>query len=234
MAYITPHHIILRRHTDAISNKDLAFLERALQHQLNECAWYYEVPRPGVTVVSPDTMIPTEEAVGIDFVDNDGIAEAVAHHGWNPGAKFPWSLIGVKEAWSWTLAASHEALEMFLNVRLDRWAVAPDGTRWPVEVADPVESYKYEVNVEMFGESRSIALSDYVLPSFWRPESTGPLDFLGLLRAPFSVAPGGYALVEREGQVVELGGSKRHGPDARPRAVTRLSRVRPPEAPWMI
>lgn len=221
-AHPPPAHILLRRHTDAIDDKDLAFLERALTRQLRDCAEAYGLPAPGVSVVTPDTVLPTSEAVGIDFTDNDGLEWAIAHHGWSELAKFPWSLVGVKEAWSWTQAASHEALEMLCNLRLDRWETAPDGLRWPYEICDAVESYSYLVKVEMFGETRDVRLSDYVVPNFWRGGSSYPWDYLGMLEGPFSVAPGGYALVESGGKQVQIGSTRRQ----RPRAGSRVGRIR--------
>lgn len=226
MSYEPPRHILLRRHTAAISDADLAFLQRALFLQLRDAAEYYELPPPGVTLVRTDAEIPTTEAVGIDFVDDDGLGASVAHHGFMKAGNFPWSLVGVKEASQWTTAASHEALEMFLNVRLERWVTAPDGGRWPFEVADMVEGYGYPLQVDLFGKARSVQLSNYVLPSFWRADGKWPYDFLGMLGGPFSVAPGGYALVDVGGRVVEIGSSRRHGPGVRKRARSRVEALR--------
>lgn len=220
--YAPPSHILLRRRTDAIDDKDLAFLERALTRQLRELAEIYDMPPPGVSLVTPGTSLGAE-AVGIDFADQDGVEWAVAHHGWSDAAQLPWSLVGVKEAWSWTQAASHEAIEIFLNMRLDRWVTDPGGLRWPYEAADAVESFAYSVKVEMFGESRDVKLSDYVTPAFWKAEGKYPWDFLGYLDAPFTVAPGGYALVETGGRQVLLGGSTRR---QRPRTASRVGRLR--------
>lgn len=205
MTYVPPAHILLRRHTDAITDGDLGYLEQALQRQLNDCAGFYGLPPPGVTLVAPDTHLPGAEAVAIDFVDNDGLDWAVAHHGWSDAAGFAWALVGVKETWSWQQAASHEALEYFLNLHLDRYALAPDGGLWPLEICDMVESHSYPMHVDRFGKGRTVLLSNYVLPSFWQAESRFPWDYLGLLTGPFTVAEGGYALVEREGVLAPLG-----------------------------
>lgn len=231
MIYEPPKHILLRRHTDAITDADLAFLQSALFRQLRDVAGYYDLRPPGVTLVRPDAEIPSSEAVGIDFVDDDGLGGSVAHHGFMPGANFPWSLVGVREASNWTMAASHEAIEMFLNVRLDRFVTAPDGARWPYEVCDMVEGYGYPVSVELFDQVRDVQLSNYVLPPFWGEPSdllrgAWPYDYLGVLNGPFSVGPGGYALVDVGGTLVELGSSKRHGPDVAKRGRSRVEAIR--------
>ena len=224
MTYEAPKHIILRRRTSAISDGDLVALERALQHQLNDAGQAYGLPPPGVSLATPETHLPGAEAVAIDFVDDDGLEAAIAHHGWNERANFAWCLIGVKEAWSYERAASHEALEYFLNLKLDQYEAGPGGL-WPREICDPVESQGYPMRIEVWGEiRRSVELSNFVLPSFWQSDGRWPYDYLGMLEAPFSLAPGGYAVVEgRDGQRTALGGGARRGSSAKARASSRAA-----------
>jgi len=224
--YQPPRHILLRRHTDAITDRDLAYLERALAEQLREAAAAYGLEPPGVTLVTEDTHLPTDEAVGIDFVDDDGLPDGVAHHGWNQRANFAWSLIGCREAERWTVAASHEALEYLVNLRLDQWVDDPDG-RWPKEICDAVEADSYEITVELFGAKRAIAVSNYVLPAWWSLGMPGPYDRMSRVLVPFGLTFGGYALVERNGVLVDLDrGSTRHGPSAPARATSRVDEIR--------
>lgn len=225
MSYTPPRHILLRRRSEFITDKDLAFLEQALQRQLHDCAFFYGLPAPGVTLVTPDTHLPEGEALNIDFVDDDGEEAATAHHGWAPGARHAWALVGVKESLQWQLCASHEALEAFCNLQLEVYAPAPDGARWPLEVCDPVEALSYPMFIELFGESREVPLSNYVLPSFWLAAGRWPFDYLGMLESPFTLAPGGYAVVERDGRRTGQGGGARHGSSARPRATSRAARL---------
>lgn len=218
-----PDHLILRRHTDAVSDKDLAFFQLALQRQLYHLCKAYKIRPIGVTLVSPDAAIPSNEALGVDLVDSDGLEGSVAHHGFMPGANFAWSLVGVKEDPRWSLSASHEAFEMAINPRLDRYAVGPEDWRWPMEVCDPVEDHGYRVSVSLFGESREVELSNYVLPAFWEQGSRGPWDHMRMLRGPFDIAEGGYALMERNGYLVSVGTSSRR---ARKRATSRVEWLR--------
>ncbi len=220
MSYASPRHILLRRRTEAITDEAVVYFERALQKQLDGCAYFYKLPPCGVTYVSEDTILPSTEAVFIDLVDDDGLEAAVAHHGFNPGANFGWALVGVREVDDWTVAASHEALEYFLNFRLDRWAEAPDGSRWAYEICDPVQDVSYPVAVDLFGTMKVLRLSNYVLPAFWEniePDDlvafglSEPVDYLAKLTAPFTLTPGGYAVVERDGQRTELGAGARRG-----------------------
>lgn len=207
--YEPPRHILLRRHTEAITDKDLAFLEKALTVQLRECAEAYGLPAPGVSLVTPDTHLPTGEALGIDFVDDDGKPGSVGHHGWSDLASFPWALVGVKEHPHWEMVASHEALEALVNLRLGRWAEDETGMDWSMEVCDPVEDTGYYIEVAMFGETRHIGVSNYVLPAFWEYfAAAGPFDLIGVLNGPFSLSPGGYAVVRRDGATLALAGSR--------------------------
>lgn len=207
--YSPPVHILIRRRTELIGDDDMVFLEKALAIQLREAAEAYGLYPPGVTFSGTTAIVPSAEAAGMDMLDDDGVPEAVAHHGYYAG--FPWSIIGVGETYSWTSAASHEALEYLCNLRLDQWVLGPDGTRWPKEIADMVESDTYPIDVEIFGTRRAVTVSNYVLPAFWKEHSEGPWDRLGTLKGPFTIAPGGYAVAEtEEGEIVQYGASKRH------------------------
>lgn len=218
-----PDHILLRRQTDAIADKDLAFFQLALQLQLRDLCKAYRIRPIGVTLVSPDTHLPQHEAAGIDFVDDDGLDASVAHHGHLPGANFTWSLVGVKESPLWTVSGSHEGLEMAINPRLDQYVVGPEDWRWPKEVADMVEDHSYPISVSLMGETRDVQMSNYVLPAFWHIDSRGPWDAMRVLRRPFDVAEGGYALVERNGYLVQVGASARR---ARKRQRSRVDWLR--------
>ncbi len=222
--YQPPRHILIRKRTDAVTDMQAIALEKALARQLADCAHFYSLPAPGVSYVTEDTHLPTEEAVAIDLVDDDGEAGAIAHHGWMPGANFGWALVGCKETPDWTVAASHEALEYFLNLRLDRWAEAPNKARWAYEIADPVEADGYPMAIDVHGHVLIVKLSDYVMPGFWG-DGRGPYDYLDRLTAPFSLAPGGYAVVERDGLYKGLGGGARHGSSATARVTSRAARL---------
>jgi len=60
-------------------------------------------------------------------------------------------------------------------------------------VCDAVQADTYDI---VAGGMR-VAMSNFVLPAFFNPWSSGPFDHLGVLTEPFSIASGGYAIVER-------------------------------------
>lgn len=233
MAYVPPKHILLRRQTNAITDRDLAFLEQALTVQLIEVAEAYGLSVPGVSLVTPDTHLPSTEAVGIDFVDDDGQPGSAGHHGWSEAAKFPWALVGVKEAWSWEQAASHEALEPLVNLYLDQWVETWSGPMaraefWAKEICDPVEEDSYWIPCQLFGERRNVRVSNWVTPAYWSGSPVGPWDKLGKLSASFTLSAGGYALVRSGGVIHDLGAARslRHGTQAKARPASRVAQIR--------
>lgn len=96
--------------------------------------------------------------------------------------------------------ASHELLEALADLSCTRWAQAPDGRLFAVEVCDPVESDGYNI--------AGVDVSNYVLPSYFDPNGHRPYDVLGYLTEPFQVGSGGYAIVMSGGRVTEVFGNK--------------------------
>lgn len=106
----------------------------------------------------------------------------------------------VEHTSDWALTASHELLEMLADPWGSRLIVADDPrgkkdrVRVLVEACDPCEEFHYNVD--------GIALSDFVLPSYygphrWRNEGRSPAgasaySFTGAVTKPLSLAKGGY------------------------------------------
>lgn len=96
----------------------------------------------------------------------------------------------------WTNTISHEVLELrsnpFVNVT---WIKNnTDGTTTVVnqEVCDACETNDqgYRIN--------NILLSDYVYPSWFKNNGTGPFDQRHLISSPWQILPGGYLSTGRE------------------------------------
>jgi hypothetical protein len=85
----------------------------------------------------------------------------------------------------WPAAAAHE-LESRVNPMCDRRSPpAPDGTRWDLETADPVQGSDY---VE---PGTTIPVANHVGPAFFGLDN-GPLDIAGVVKAPFEELATGY------------------------------------------
>ncbi len=96
----------------------------------------------------------------------------------------------------WTNTISHEVLELRSNPYVNvTWTKNnADGTTTVVnqEVCDACETNDqgYRIN--------SILLSDYVYPSWFHNNGTGPFDQRRLINSPFQILPGGYLSTGRE------------------------------------
>lgn len=92
--------------------------------------------------------------------------------------------------------ASHEAVEMRADPDCNLYAAMADGREVALETGDPVEADAYLMPVSIAGEVRGIYVSNFVLPSYFQPGSSGPWDFMGRLQGPApSMTPGGYLIV---------------------------------------
>jgi hypothetical protein len=100
------------------------------------------------------------------------------------------------ENWPWTMAASHDLLEMLANPRVNLTVFVEGkketGTIYRQEICDPVAT------PELCYEIDGIVVSDFVYPAWFesfRQPGTTRFDQCGHLFAPFTRAPGGYSNV---------------------------------------
>jgi hypothetical protein len=95
--------------------------------------------------------------------------------------------------WEWTMAASHDLLEMLANPRLNTTIFdSADGRKGRLyirEICDPVSSARLAYQID------GTTVSNFVYPawfeSFRKPSST-QFDQRGHVNSPFEVAPGSY------------------------------------------
>ena len=123
----------------------------------------------------------------LDVLDTPGAGGVHLDHGRHPYAQ-------VLNGSHWTLAASHELLEMLVDPYGHRFVQGPSidptaGGRnvfYLVEVADPCEVFTKVVS--------GIVVSDFVTPEYYRvgAPAAAEMDALGHLREPFEVPPGCY------------------------------------------
>ena len=98
----------------------------------------------------------------------------------------------------------HEALEMIGNANINKWFLDNNGTFWAGELCDAVESNI--ITVTLTGNIK-VALSDYVLPSWFSPNSTKrPFNKLNTLTGPFKIDKWGYSLIIRNNRIVAVWG----------------------------
>lgn len=203
----TPLHIAVVDHA-ALDARDLAFQVEAVAIQLREhAAPLWDGKPPGVSFYGrADRLLPDQAAV-LAYVKDDGNAESAGYHTEIGGLVY--GLVDVSQSRVLSLTLSHEALEMYANARLRRTLPGPKNRLYFVELCDPTQRQSYEIEVTLFGETRQVSVSDFVLPGwFGRPNT-----YLGDVRttymdqkiAPFEIAPGGYQIAEdTDGEILYL------------------------------
>lgn len=110
-------------------------------------------------------------------------------------------------------ALSHEILETVKDPFCDAWCSGPMGKDlWAFEVCDPVQDTYYEID--------GIAVSGFVLPRWFDDDSPpgAKVDWMEVLRKPFALSAGGYAVTMRAGATSQVGAAR---PDWRPGAPVR-------------
>jgi hypothetical protein len=140
------------------------------------------------------------------FFDDATQAGVLGYHaltkdGQPAASVFVKSTLAVKQPVS--VVACHELLEMAIDPVANLWAQAADGTEYAYEVSDAVEEDTFAVD--------GIQMSNFLHPSwfepFQHPKGT-KFDHLGLLKAPFTMTKGGYAVVKQKQQVKQVFGSR--------------------------
>ena len=150
----------------------------------NEFAFAWGLPHFVATLTIADT-IDVPGALGYHDIDSQFHPYAIVDAKLAEENGIPWSLV-----------ASHEALEMAANPYVDRIALLdPAGTGisgeliWN-EICDAVERGSYA------GRLHSTPLSNFVLPGWFIPGWSGPVDHLGQVPGPLQIASGGYIAAE--------------------------------------
>ena len=88
---------------------------------------------------------------------------------------------------SWSVTASHEVLETLADPNIAKAAMSVDGNFWAYEICDAVEQDTYLIN--------KVPVSNFVLPPYFEPVNNYAgvkLDYLGLIKQPLEIRPGGY------------------------------------------
>ena len=92
-----------------------------------------------------------------------------------------------------SVTASHEALEMLADPAANEYSFNGFRLMWAREVCDAVQASTYRI----VANGLRVPVSNFVLPAFFNPWADGPYDHLGVLKEPFSLAKGGYAILQR-------------------------------------
>lgn len=197
-----------------LTNEQADFIVAALRLQSHTFHKFW----PDVEPI-PAFLFPNEAAFSVNgiqenvfpavFVDDPDIAGVQGYHSVDKGGRYYVKifvdLLLRSGAWNDAVSscASHEYLETVLNptcaIRA-RGPQRPEGDLYQKEASDPVEADKYETTVERYQKTEKVALSNFVLPSYFdlNTPKGERVDFLGTCPGPFQLAPGGYMLVAND------------------------------------
>ena len=108
---------------------------------------------------------------------------------------------------------SHEVIELFVNPYVQLWADGPstvNGNLYSFEACDAVESNIYQITVS--GKPNvTVSVSNFVYPEYFDTASPNgtKLDYMNLLRTPFTMSSGGYmAIRDASDNITEIFGDK--------------------------
>lgn len=176
-------------------DRDLAYFCEAVNRQVIDAAAQWDVPTNIMVFHSSADNLPQSNARIIEIVDDMDLPGASGYHANRFGLPFGKCLNGP----GLSVTLSHEGLEMLVDPFCNEWrALGGAGEphrRVALEIADPVQADTYGIAATLFGETRDVEVSNYVLPKWFDPVAPGNFDVLGKLSAPFALASGGYMIV---------------------------------------
>lgn len=206
--YVAPVHLAIVRFGKLANDREVDFWVEAVRTQLREhVAPAWGLPPPGVFAYAKQAYVDQgRDACVVAVVDDEGDDEAAGFH--TMFGSVPYGFVDLHQSGDEpSVVLSHEAIEMFANAYLDRWAPGPAALDYAVELCDAVQRDNYAVPVEMFGERRDVAVSDFVLPAWFNPTASPPYRQAAdqATLAPFTNAFGGYSIAKDSlGRVVYL------------------------------
>lgn len=174
---------------------DIQFCVEAARRELPAFCDAWGIRIPGIQFYSREVELPSNEAIIVSAVDDDGQKGTLGYHTEIAGVPlFLW------EVRFGSIVFFHELYETLVNPELARWAEAPNGERWWVEACDATQGDMYPVaDVELFGETRTVMSSNWLRPAFFGlPSGDGSTgyDRMGIVQAPFKCRPGGYSVTD--------------------------------------
>ncbi len=104
-----------------------------------------------------------------------------------------------------SVVISHEIFETCGDLAANRWADDGQGKEYALELCDGVEAFFYEKFGISGQDDTPVALSDFLLPSFFDPAGEAPYSFKDNAKAPFTTAPASGADYQIVRKVNETG-----------------------------
>jgi len=212
MTYLRPLIGIVNLSSN-VSNDDVKKMVVAIQDQLKRDvapAWDREY---WYVMFYADPKMISSRAYPIVIVDNDSTPGALGWHSESGGKPYGKvmtdpvlqnggvALFDTTNPQNFTVSSvlSHEVIETFIDPFVNVWVDGPQiakGSGYAMEACDPVENNSY-INK---AAGVPVSVSNFVHRTYFLsdPASGTKFDHMGVLKAPFSLAPGGYMVVRKE------------------------------------
>lgn len=186
---MTAKTVLIVRETTKLADADVA---KALP------SWQTQVSRDLAPIWNVDATLragPLNSATPDDMVlallDNSDQEGALGYHDLGPQGQ-PMAKVFVADdmanGYNWTITTSHELLEMLVDPTINMKAATADAQRdYIVEVCDPCEADGCGYVID------GTVVSDFVFPAWYDMPGQQRYDYQGLIAAPFTILPGGYA-----------------------------------------
>jgi hypothetical protein len=198
----------------ALPDADAANIVEALNLQNKDVVATWGAAKQASHVLVASAAAAPAGAMLAYFLYNSDVAGALGYHDVDPNGN-PYIRVFVETilsnggttltgSLSVSVCAGHEADEEDVDPSCTATATAGNGDTWALEVSDPVESSSYNVTL---ADGSQIAVSDFVYPSFFDPQGTAPFDHTGVITAPFTIAQGGYAIINNQAVYGNTSGS---------------------------
>lgn len=196
--------------SDRIADDDLAFLVAACDQQAEEFCRDWGLAYVPVVFYARGTDLGPKVTHALVIVDDIGQPGIRGFHDVDDNGVAFARVEAPDTAAELGRILSHECLELIGNPKLDKWAPWRGKLQQAVESCDRCQDDTYLESVEIIGETRGVAVSNYLLPAAFEPNSVGPWDRMGRLRTWDDVSlPGGYTITRDElGRVVPVFGSR--------------------------
>lgn len=184
------------------SDDDMGKLVPALRKFLDNCFIPIWGTPASLTLATDDV----EGAWSLVMLDDADAADALGYHDLTKDG-LPISKVFVKTTLAAgekiSVTAAHEIAEMLIDPSANLWAQHPNGSMWAYEASDAVEDEEFLID--------GIAMSDFVTPAYFegfRAPGSARFDYLKLIKRPFQILHGGYAIISNGGEVNNIFGSE--------------------------
>lgn len=167
----------------------------------------WDIAIPSIRLFQSESDVPAGWDLVV-FLPSSDVANALGYHSETPaGRKFAriftagYSLADIQEVFS------HEVLELLADYGVNRYAMAPNGWLYALEVCDWVQGQRYYI--DLGDKMDPIAVADFICPAALdmnaQPGEELNFNKQTPLPGPFAIGPEGYAATLQDGKPVSIG-----------------------------